>query len=124
MPSPEDDSRDMEKTEGSRCEFQGFRGRKSLESRQQWLFKPWGVASEARLGGEMGAEKAAGACGEQLTSVLGSILGGCCPGQRPVPEAAVLDLHLLVQPHPGVTLDPWLRTASTWRPAEGLVLGV
>lgn len=86
MPSPEDDSRDMEKTEGSRCEFQGFRGRKSLESRQQWLFKPWGVASQASLGGEMGAEKAAGACGEQLTSVLGSILGGCCPTAAPSPR--------------------------------------
>lgn len=54
---------------------------------------------------------------------LASSSGAAASFQAPVPEVAVLSPHLLAQPRPGVTLNLWLKTASAWRPDDGLIPG-
>lgn len=70
------------------CDVRGFWNlvgqlrQKELERQQQWLFKSQGLTCQARLGREVGAEKASRSC-KQLQSIHGLILWGCCVEPTP-----------------------------------------
>lgn len=81
-------------------------GGKSLELQQQWLFKAWRLASQARLGREVGVEKAAGARKQLQRRHSSRLPRRLSPITGPGPQACCVEPLLPCLALPRCDLEP------------------